>query len=80
VRRPAAPAADHREPARDALSRALEDIDDADALDRPLIWAAVGTGYAVLCAASAIMTTGTRIARALEDNGGQRGRTSRGAR
>ena len=62
-----ADAIDHREPARDALQRARLTIPDADAADVPLIWATLGTGLAAMTIASAIMTTGTRIARALED-------------
>jgi hypothetical protein len=74
------PAVDHREPARRALAGALDKIGDADPLDRPLILAQAGTGYAVLCAASAVMTTGTRLARALEEISGHLARVNEAIR
>lgn len=60
----AIPAIDHREEARRALRAAL--AAESDPADGPLILATAGAGYAALCAASAVMTTGTRIARAIE--------------
>ena len=67
TRPPAAPAVDYRASAADALGQAAAAARDAHPDDRPLALATLATGYAAMTIASAIMTTGTRIARALED-------------
>lgn len=65
--RPPSPAADCREPARQALDQARDAVKDAHPDDRPLVLATLATAYVGTTVASAIMTTGTRIARALEE-------------